>query len=151
MIAIELSEKRSAGRKNLQRYRLPNAWRSWWRSARLIRCKNGAARMQKVAQICTIFETTFFPCRPSAGGAWAACTKCTKRGRFSAQARRGSKRAQRGSGRGSYPPPFAACRALMLMVERSGSAREVAPEARWLRLVGGVVYLCFASGRYGRK
>ncbi|WP_420256651.1 hypothetical protein [Citrobacter freundii] len=24
------------------------------------------------------------------------------------------------------------------MVERSGSAREVAPEARWLRLVGGV-------------
>lgn len=37
------------------------------------------------------------------------------------------------------------------MVERSGSAREVAPEARWLRLVGGVVYLCFASGRYGRK
>lgn len=23
------------------------------------------------------------------------------------------------------------------MVERSGSAREVAPEARWLRLVGG--------------
>lgn len=25
----------------------------------------------------------------------------------------------------------------MLMVERSGSAREVAPEARWLRLVGG--------------
>ncbi|MEH3699368.1 hypothetical protein POW48_23850 [Escherichia coli] len=29
----------------------------------------------------------------------------------------------------------------MLMVERSGSAREVAPEARWLRLVG-VWFIC---------
>lgn len=103
------------------------------------------------AQICTIVKTKFFPLQPSTGGACRDCTKCTKRGRFSVQARRGSKRAQRGAGRRSYPPPFAACRELMLMVERSGSAREVAPEARWLRLVGGVVYLCFASGRYGRK
>nr|DAI71999.1 MAG TPA: motif TRP-interacting helix [Caudoviricetes sp.] len=39
----------------------------------------------------------------------------------------------------------------MLMVERRGSAREVAPEGRWLRLVGSVIYLCFVSGRYGRK
>ncbi len=62
--------------------------------------------LQKDAQICTIFETTFFPCCPSASGARAACTKCTKRGRFSAQARRGSKRAQRGSGRGAYPSSF---------------------------------------------
>lgn len=37
------------------------------------------------------------------------------------------------------------------MAEQSGSAREVAPEARWLRLTGGVIYLCFVSGRYGRK
>ncbi|HCT3311291.1 TPA: hypothetical protein OTT45_000713, partial [Escherichia coli] len=37
--------------------------------------------------------------------------------------------------------PFAVCRVLMLMVERSGSAREVAPEARWLRLVGGGLFV----------
>ncbi len=103
------------------------------------------------AQICTILKTKFFPLQPSAGGAWTVCTKCTKRGWFSAQARRGSKRAQTGSGRGSYPSPFAACWVLKLMVERSGSAREVAPEARRLRLVGGVIYLCFVSGRYGRN
>lgn len=57
----------------------------------------------------------------------------------------------KGGRKGAYPSPFAACRAHILMVERSGSAREVAPEARRLRLVGGVIYLCFVSGRYGRK
>nr|DAY50575.1 MAG TPA: hypothetical protein [Caudoviricetes sp.] len=49
--------------------------------------------MQRTAQFCTIFETMFLLRSASTGGAWAVCTKCTKRGMFSAQARRGSKRA----------------------------------------------------------
>ncbi len=55
--------------------------------------KKGGAEMQKHAQICTIFETAFLLRRSSTGGAWAVCTNCTKRRMFSAQARRGSKRA----------------------------------------------------------
>ena len=40
-----------------------------------------------------IFETSFLPFSASADRVLAACTKCTKRRMFSAQARRGSKRA----------------------------------------------------------
>ncbi|MBS4516436.1 hypothetical protein JEQ41_22175, partial [Klebsiella pneumoniae] len=53
-------------------------------------------RLNKSAQFCTIFETMFLLRGPRTGGAWAVCTKCTKRGMFSAQARRGSKRGRWG-------------------------------------------------------
>jgi hypothetical protein len=72
-----IKRKAQRWKEKLQRYRLQSAWRSWWRSARLIRCKN-RPRGCKNAQICTIFETTFFPCRPSAGGAWRSAQSAQK-------------------------------------------------------------------------
>lgn len=52
--------------------------------------------MNKSEQNCTIFKTSFLSASARAGGLPAACTKCTKRGMFDAQARRGYKRALRG-------------------------------------------------------
>lgn len=116
-IAIGLREMHRAGRRSSQHYLPPRSLLSWWRTAVFLL----GFRPQKGAQICTIFETAFLLRVASAGGAWVVCTKCTKRGRFSAQARRGSKRAlggREGVGIPRQKPP--AGRALSRCIRRAG-------------------------------
>lgn len=106
--------------------------------------------MQKYAQICTIFETAFLLRGPSTGGAWTVCTKCTKRGMFSAQARRGSKRAlwgREGVGIPRQKPP--AGRALSRCIRR---ARRQKPARMALAASGwGYDVKVLRSGRHGRE